>query len=60
MGLCHVKFVPRQFGRRVVDWFRTDAGLGGVVAGADEAVQVVVLGGCADALGGGGEALQGH
>lgn len=44
----------------MVDRFGTDAGLGGVVTGADQAMQVVVLGGCADALSGGGEALQGH
>lgn len=44
----------------MVDRFGTDAGLGGVAAGADEAVQVVVLGGRAEALSGGGEALQGH
>lgn len=60
VDLCHVQFLPGEFGRRVVDRFRTDAGLGRVVAGTDQAVQVVVLSGRADALSGGGEALQGH
>lgn len=60
LGLCRVQFLPGEFGRRVVDRFGTDAGLGRVVAGANQAVQVIVLGGRADALSGGGEALQGH